>query len=474
MQFDINNKWEKKCIFAELLMAGIVLIYTLLYISEYVYRLMWVLPLGYLVTKIIFYQVLSKIKYDYGVVFVAANFIVFIRYIVTPFSIVISNTYNGMGYGLNPSQTNVNYAFILMLLELISIYFCITFAIIHYKKKQNLLCISKEKTKYLLKNKLIVTTFLIIFLPFVLIVDFSSLLPKSLSSIGEISYGASQSSLGGILFIIVSIIRLIILFLILSVFKRRYDKNNSIIYIILSWLIVALYLAMLISTSRWIIIFSAIVCLIIISRLFPKTPKIFYIILITLSIIIFFSISIYKYSWEIRLSSNPYKDILIVLLGQFQEYFSGPRVVAQGLEMIDEYKGFISATTFFNDFLGSVPIVSRYINQLDRINVYFNQFLRVGNVTHIIPMIINGYVYFPFLPIIFSVISYLLVIKFDYKSKITNDLEFQYLYSYMGLFFAMSMGFNVQIVFGNFLVYFLFPWVIFALNRKITFWSFKR
>ena len=84
-------------------------------------------------------------------------------------------------------------------------------------------------------------------------------------------------------------------------------------------------------------------------------------------------------------------------------------------------------------------------------------------------MLINGYAYFPYFPMIFTVIAQWLMITFDFKSQAAKRLEFTYIYGYVGLFFAITMGFNVQIIFGNFIVHFVTPWIFWNLNSKVKF-----
>lgn len=463
-ELQFKNGIKKRFFNTMLILAIGVTIYTLLFTSNTTYNLLWLLPFGYFVSTLVYYRVFTKINYNYGVVFIAANIIIFIRYVLTPFSIVFSSAYSGLGFGPNPSQTSMNLAIILMVFELISVYFITIFAILYYKKKQQ--SISKMTIK-VLNNKSIIIIFMALTLPIILAVSPDFLIPNTLSSIGENSENISNLPMSGFFLLIIPVFRLGFLLVTLSFIKKIYDKSKNGFLIILAWLVVFIYLGMLISTSRWIIVFSSIVCMLVMARLFPKTPKIFYGILISTTVVIFASISIYKFTWALDSSLNPYRDIFNVLFGQFQEYFSGPRVVAQSLDMVGTFEGQIGLSTLVNDFLGSIPLISNSVDQNDRINVYFNLYLNVGNVSHIIPMIGNSYAYFPFFPVLFMLIAQWLMLRFDFKSQNEEHIEFKYIYAYIGLFFAMSMGFNVQIIFGNFIMYFLLPWFLFSINRKV-------
>lgn len=464
----VNKKIEKQFMSITLILALGVTIYTILFTTNDTYKLLWLLPFGYFISTLIYYGIFSRIHYNYGVVFIAANIIIFIRYVITPFSIVFSSAYSGIGFGPNPSQSSMSLSIILMLFELISVYFITIFAISYYIKKQKSHVKTNNYSVKVLKNKGIILLFMCITLPVIIAITPNAIIPKGLSSIGDNSYSIPDIPFSGIFSLIIPVIRLGFLLISLSFLKKIYEKSNKAVSIVLAWLVVFLYLSTLISTSRWIIVFSGILCMLAMARLFPKTPKIFYGILISTTAVIFASISIYKFSWALQSSVNPYRDILNVLFGQFQEYFSGPRVVAQAIDMADLYGNQIGITTLINDFLGSVPLISNYIDQNDRINVYFNLYLDVGNISHIIPMLGNSYAYLPYFPVFFMLIAQWLMVMFDFKSQNEEHIEFKYIYAYIGLFFAMSMGFNVQIIFGNFISYFLLPWLLFKINRKVT------
>lgn len=55
-------------------------------------------------------------------------------------------------------------------------------------------------------------------------------------------------------------------------------------------------------------------------------------------------------------------------------------------------------STFINDFTGSLPFISNYVNQANRINYYFNIFNGMINESLIAPISGIGYVYFPAFP----------------------------------------------------------------------------
>ena len=463
--------WERRCLRIFLSLSIGVAVYTLLYTENQAYKLIWLLPFGYFVSTALFYRIFNRIRYNYGVVFVVSNVVIFIRYVVTPFSMVCLNVYNGMGFGPNPSHSSIVYAIILMLMELVAVYLFSCFAVARCRRRQVGLKTDSKKAPILLKNKGMVLIFTFFMVPIIMVLRPDSLVPKGISFIGQTVNHGTELFLPGLVAMIIPVVRMNLLFLGLALLKSKYSKKNSFVHMVIAWLLVLVYLSTLISTSRWTIVFSAIMCIVVMRTLFPDIPKAFYIVLSIVVFVTFTSISIYKFSWALQLSSNPYVDVFRILFAQFQEYFSGPRVVAQGMDMVDAFRNQYDISTLVNDFLGSIPLLSRYVDQANRTNVFFNLYLGVGNVTQIIPMLINGYAYFPYFPMIFTVIAQWLMITFDFKSQAAKRLEFTYIYGYVGLLFAISMGFNVQIIFGNFIVHFVTPWIFWNLNSKVKFHS---
>lgn len=55
---------------------------------------------------------------------------------ITPFSMVLSSAYNGMGYGPNPLRQTINFSYFLMISELVSIYIITYIALKYYSKSK--------------------------------------------------------------------------------------------------------------------------------------------------------------------------------------------------------------------------------------------------------------------------------------------------------------------------------------------------
>jgi hypothetical protein len=194
-------------------------------------------------------------------------------------------------------------------------------------------------------------------------------------------------------------------------------------------------------------------------------------IIIALGFASIISISMYKFSWAIINAEKPLIQIFSVMSSQFQDYFSGPRTVAQAIKMKEMFGTQISLSTLINDFVGSIPFISNYVNQSNRLNVYFNlyNYIPVGNTSLIVPMVGCGYAYLGliFAPI-FTALCEFGAIKLDFFYRKERRVEFQIIYIYAAIMLSLCMGFNTQIVFGFFVTTFIPLWLLFYCNKKFV------
>ena len=70
-----------------------------------------------------------------------------------------------------------------------------------------------------------------------------------------------------------------------------------------------------------------------------------------------FAISRVKFRYALDASSTT-KALISMLFGQMQDYFSGPRLVAQSIEARRMFKNEIGMGTIINDLFGNVPLIS--------------------------------------------------------------------------------------------------------------------
>lgn len=450
------------------------LIYVLLFNEDSNYINLYFLPLSYF----IFFAVLflsnkqrKTTQYRSGVAYIAAITAIFIRYVITPMTMIYTGNYSGIG--VDPNKSSLDFAILLMINELLMIMITMNFAIFFYHSHKGINENSKdsilksELQRIPLNVTLIIFTALSVLL--IIILNYRLLLPLDMFLIDSNFTPLSlEVELSGGIYVLANLIKTILLLICLSFLKYKYDKKQMSRYIFLSFAVLILYMGMMTSTKRWDMLFAAILCLFLLNHSYKKIPKYIIISVISFMLMSLISISAYKFSWYIRDSINPMHDIISFLLEGFQAYFSGPRNVAHAIEMKEIFGSRITLVTFINDFLGSVPILSNWINQSDRINTYFNLYNNLSNSSQIIPMVGIGYCYIPLLSPVFSMICEWYVIKMDYCIQKTNRIEFKFIYFNLALYLAMSMGFNTQIIFAFFITKFIPLYILFSLNRKIV------
>ncbi|MBW4861657.1 MAG: hypothetical protein KZY55_13615 [Paeniclostridium sp.] len=381
------------------------------------------------------------------------NVVMLIRYIISPVSMASLNSYYG-GFGPNLGKKYIDFAIIMMIFEMLSVFIVI---VLKYNNRNT----NKEMDFEFLDEKFILIIVCILGIIY-LFPYFDEIIPKNLFILPE-DYN-KNIQIGGSILVIKQTVAVSLFLISLKFLYLIYLRNRIIIIPYISAALILIFMGINMGSSRWNVIIPCLVGLYAIKILYPNQfKKIIFIVLGVLTISIL-SISMYKFSWAIKKPT----DIIEVFAMQLQDYFSGPKQVAQGIAMSYEYSDRITIKTFFNDFLGSIPIVSNFINQDNRINNYFNLFNMIGNKSLIIPMVSNGFVYFGaiFAPML-SVICTIISMDLSYKIKSTKFLEVRLVYLMIVFWTSMFMGFNAQIVFGNIVIVVISNLVIILMNSNV-------
>jgi len=293
-------------------------------------------------------------------------------------------------YGPKPTSQSFVYAIIITVLEI----FTLTFAKFLFFSKKVKKQLPNLYTKWFTKNISIKSVLLILLLVFFIVTNRELLMPKDIFS--ERTFDDDIISVKNSLAIVAKWIKLIG-FPIISLFLYRFFNKKTAYYLSIIAFVFFGYLQL--GTSRWTLIFYSVISFLFLYKLFGnKIKKIAIPISVVLTFVVL-SISIYKFSWAIQGSSTPFKDVILVMSGQFQQYFSGPTLIAQSID-ITNYSALsnkIGIETFINDYMGSVPLLSSAFDQSNRINYIFNEYIfgiNTINQTQIIPMSGMGYIYF--------------------------------------------------------------------------------
>lgn len=428
------------------------------------YKAISFLPFAYMILNSFFrHQLMRNREHSLGLLCKIELYVIFIRYVVTPLSIALSGEF--YTWRANTSNSSISLAVVLMIMELFGAYLVLYVTHIYFSKRLKNVTLRRVEMP---NNTLALTAFVMLGIAILLIGKPNALIPTSFFVLGEdYSIMELNTSLDSFLNILAMLVKPILFLILFSVLKRYYDRTGKGIFIWLSFALAILFIGMYTGTRRWQILFAGITSGYLLVKAYDDVPKGLMIGLAAIVSISFLSASLYKFSWAVQNSSQPVKDIVVEMFGMFQDYFSGPRVVANSIEMKSVYGSDIGLSTFVNDFIGCIPIVARHVDQTDRINAYFNMYHSLNTTPLIIPMIGIGYCYCPVFPPIFSMLCQWLVVVIDYKFQTSKSIEYRYLYLYFGLYLVMFWGFNTQIIFGKFLIPFLPLLLLFRLNDRI-------
>lgn len=462
----ISSKW----IISIILLSTISTIICLYFNKNRNYNLMYIIPLSYGILTVLFSNIYQNPKYNYGLGFWAINIIMTIRYIITPMAIIVTNVYGRIGP--EPSYQSYKFALYLMVYEMIFIFIGITVSLNVIKRKSNYLKDEKKDNKinFFNNNYIIIITFLIV--AFVILIPYpGSIVPKNLFIISTKGGKAlSDFETNGIISSIIEGFKLTLFLFFISLNYKLYKKSKKRIIPIISLIILIIFLGMKTSSSRWALIINAIIGTYMLIKLYPKFKKVILITIFTIVIISFVSISIYKFYYMIDSTSNKSLEIIKEMLTMFEDYFSGPRLVAQSIEVKSMFNSSISLDTFLNTIFIPIPFVNDFFNNTNLINVYFNIY-NLGPIETpwlIVPMIGEGYSLLGVLGApLFTVFFECLAINFDYKASINNGFEFKYLLLYASIWCALCLGFYTQIIFTWIFSTFIPIYILFKINQKI-------
>ncbi|RRT93465.1 hypothetical protein [Empedobacter falsenii] len=363
-----------------------------------------------------------------------------VKYYIIPLLIIFSN--NIKAVGPLPSLYNFKYAILITIIEILTLYI-VKYLFFKKNTKNNINNTFKYVRHYTKNNNL---KFLIIalLLLFFFLFNQSLLLPKNIFA--ERDYyedGGVKSSLS----IVVKWI-IVIAFPIFVIFIKQYFKTTGY-YLNLLFFLLFGYLQL--GTSRWTILFYTIIAFAFLLKVYGNKVKKVIFPVSGLLLFVMLSISIYKFSWAVNDSSNKYIDIVIVMSEQLQSYFSGPTLIAQSLEIENNYK--IGISTLINDFAGSIPLVSSSVDQGNRINYIFNEYIFGANTiiqTQIMPMSGIGYVYFGLLGSTIFVFIYTYIgLKLENLANQSKDIINFWILTYMAIWCIASIIFSSQLIWGN-------------------------
>ena len=434
---------------------GVVLYGTLFGLQTFLYKYLCLVPIIYCTLEIVSLKIERDLKVLHSVTYYLFKVACFIKYFLMPISLLsLGEDSLYEVFGPLPTELSLIKAVTLLIYELIAVY--VTRFIFISKNKKRMATLLDLSSAKLQNNKMLF--FVILFGVILSIIPNVYILPKVLFLTSETVKDDIMRDNVSSLQVFVGVWKYLLFIACAScIFERsrsKYKFSNVFLYLIL----VVFCLLLLSGTSRWGILFFTLIALTLVRQKYGAKTNWLIFLITGLSFAIFISISIYKFSWAVQGDSPLIVELFNVYISLLQSYFSGPSLIAQSYDMIESlfYESNITFITCINDFLGTMPFVSKLVDLSDRTNVYFNQYLfgmHTTNISQIIPMSSVGMLYFSsfFAPLFVCIFLYI-GFHFEQKALQSNMLYKRFIFLYISFWCVLSIALNTQIVFGNILL----------------------
>ncbi|WP_217586559.1 hypothetical protein [Lentibacillus saliphilus] len=427
--------------------------YELLFTQPIIFGLLYVIILGKFVQsdkRNLFFLVLISIS--------------FIRYVVLPLFIVISNYYGGRS-AIEPESFSFYKAILLMNYELLVISF---FIWVMDKTSTKKIGVNKESFNQDITSN---GNDIVYILSSIFAVGGIILYPSVLHSINFVIPKATDVELNLLenFIVYLFIISKQLLFIMASKkLFRKYIKSRSQTIIFVNFLVAILNICVYYGTNRSDILISFIVSFLLLHKLYGKNIRKYIIIGVTLIILILGVVTTAREHASISGGTNFTKDLTDTL----QVYTGGPYNVAIAIETKQYFPDANNPSVLFFDIFRPMIGVNILVKNLpfEYSNIYYNKrmWLDIDRRSQILPMIGQGNLYFGFfLAPIFSLLFIGLFYLLNKRIQITNNLEVYYFLSLVIVRLGFFMGQNTMNMINDLsmnLVLFLF---IFYLNRLV-------
>lgn len=401
------------------------------------------------------------------------NFIMFIRYSIAIFCMVYGDDYLSLYYsGRTPKPESCSQAILYMIVEMIFIFVTIMlFSDKIYGKQNNTV---NEFSKISINIPLF---FFLLFSSCLAMVFYRKIIPRQILFINS-DYSSTKEEMSGFFEIVFLSLKTILMGGLINNFWIKYQTTNKKKYILYVYAVLFITIMLNTSTSRINMILPFFLFIIIMMKKFSKKEVLLLIpvgILLVLSIV---SITIYKSEWMFDNTNKNTIGAARVFMRQIQEYTSGIRPIAQGIETVEEYRESITVDTFINDIFGSIPSINKLFNKQNRINRYYNKYI-FGDISKktsmIMPMVTISMAYFtPIFLWVITVFNMVLLMILDSNFSKINNYLVAYINSYAVFILATSIFSNTQMIIGRFFTRYIPVVLILYFNKKIIIKSHKK
>lgn len=428
--------------------------------NEDAYKHMYILPPIFFICYVLFLRVGIKKFKEFNIIYTGISFI---RYVLLPSLIVITNRYDGRSPEF-PNNSSFEIAFLLMIIEIVA---CSVFIFLLSKSKKFNFNMDGNKEIVAPKNKLIYITF-IIFIALVCIIRpnllkaFSFIIPNN----NMLTY-ENFETIDQILLLSIIFGKQLFFLLICSSFYEKYLNNNKKIYIYFSGFAMLINCFIYFGYNRSDFLMNLIASLLILVYMYKKNSKKFikvFAIFGIISLVLISQIRNYK-------SISKQKDYLYDITDNIQIYLAGPYDIAIAVETAYEFPEARDLKHLVFDFGRSTLGLNILFKNFDlyNSNKYFNMRLyRTDQATQIMPMIGEGYFFFgmilsPLIEILFIFIAYTLKKNMIKSMKI--EIVFFFTITIIRIGFISGQNASIQM---NDLSFNLFlPLILYFFNNKL-------
>lgn len=446
------------------------------------FRFLFLLPLSYAISYVAFMPFIRKnCVYKRGFAYWIAQIVIAYRALLVPLACLYTAYSGGWtahgtnGFGVEPPPDSIAHATLWMCSETVFAEAGILIGTIITRKmsKKRKWIEYESRERAFLKNKSVLVLFSLC--AFALLIVFQRQLFSQFMILST-DYSQKDNAVGGSFFAVVFLaFRFSFLFLGYAFAAKKYKKRKKKFWILVAMLFLFVYIGYSVGVSRWMLILPAIASVEIYKDCFKPFPVSFAVMISIVAAIGVFSISFFKYGYLLKYSKIPLWDMLVLVFQQSNEYISGPRSVAQGLETLSKFGGKIKISTFFNSIFSGFAGLASLTNDADKLQSFFNYYTLglMQDRPLICPILIEGLGFFPIFPWLFSVLFEAGTCILDFMSKKHFRYEYRFMYTYLGIWFALCFCLNTKIEMSqisSFLYCMLLMWV----NTKIRFVSSRR
>ena len=419
------------------------------------YKYLYLLPIAYAIALMIFSPLIrGKCTYKRGIAYYIAQLVLAYRYILLPLACQYTDTFGGWtaygtnGFGREPQSSSIIAATLWMCTEVFAAEFAIylgTLITARMERRRQKRSNDFGQEPDFLRYK----TMLIVFCVFafaLLIIFQRQLFTQFLVLNSNYSVGANATS-GSLFKLIFLAFRFGFLMLGYSYCARKYQKKRKKVWIVGALFFLFIYIGYSVGASRWNLVLPTLASIAIFRESFKPFSKGMVLSAIIIVSIGALSISFYKFGYLIEAGSNRLESMLLIVFQQSNEYFSGPRSIAQGLEMLSHYGNQIDLSTFFNSIFSGFAGLASLTQDADKLQSFFNYYALglMQDRPLICPILVEGLGFFSIFPWIYILLFEIGMCILDYKSETANAYEMRFIFVHLGMWFALCFCLNTKL-----------------------------